>query len=100
MTSKPTAESTSKTITQKLPTADASNRSEVIDAIIEIAPDLCIADLELTVDLRHDLGLDSIDLLNIAAAISERTGLEIPESDYSRLNTVRDLVEFVEELAG
>jgi acyl carrier protein len=75
----------------------ASIENEVRAAIVEVAPDLEPDDLELSIDLHEDVGLDSIDLLNIASAIAERIGFTIPESEISRLNTVGDLVEFIEQ---
>jgi len=75
---------------------DASIREQVLDAILEIAPDLGQDDLEPNADLRSEIGLDSIDLLNIASAIGERTGFEIPEADLPRLHSVGDLVGYIE----
>lgn len=74
----------------------SSIESQVFASIVEVAPDLELQDLESSVDLHDDIGLDSIDLLNIASAIAERTAFTIPESEISRLHTVGDLVEFVE----
>jgi len=75
----------------------SSIENEVRAAIVEVAPDLEPDDLESSIDLHEDIGLDSIDLLNIASAIAERIGFTIPESEISRLNTVGDLVEFIEQ---
>jgi acyl carrier protein len=75
----------------------SSIEDEVRAAIIEVAPDLDADDLESSIDLHEDVGLDSIDLLNIASAIADRIGFAIPESEISRLNTVGDLVEFIEQ---
>jgi len=73
----------------------SSIEDEVRAAIVEVAPDLDADDLESSIDLHEDVGLDSIDLLNIASAIADRIGFTIPESEISRLNTVGDLVEFI-----
>jgi acyl carrier protein len=80
---------------------DASSiQDEVLAAIIEVAPDLDANELESSIDLHEDIGLDSIDLLNIASAIAERIGFTIPESEVSRLNTIGDLVDFIERNAA
>lgn len=71
-------------------------REAVYESILEVAPDLSTGDLDSGVDLHDDLGLDSIDLVNIAAAIAGRTGFEIPDSELAGLQTVGDLVAFVE----
>jgi acyl carrier protein len=78
-----------------LPRDPATLRGQVLAAIVEVAPDLAANELEGELDLHYDLGLDSIDLLNIAGAISQRTGIEIPESAAPTLRTLTDLVDFV-----
>jgi acyl carrier protein len=69
---------------------------KIYQSILEVAPDLSEGDLAADVDLHGDLGLDSIDLVNIAASIAGRTGFEIPDSELAGLHTVGDLVTFVE----
>jgi acyl carrier protein len=83
-------------------TTDAADGlgSEVRAAILEVAPDLDMERLRPDRDLRVDFGLDSIDVLNVAAAIQERTGIEIPEADLSGLDTVGDLLRYIERRRG
>lgn len=68
-------------------------RPEIVEALAQIAPDVDPGDVDA--DLHDDLGLDSMDLLNLAAAISERSGVEIPERDYSSLRTLRQLEAYL-----
>jgi acyl carrier protein len=72
--------------------------SAVRDALAAIAPDVIGADSDA--DLHDDLGLDSMDLLNLAAAISERTGVEIPERDYPKLRSIRQLEAYLATRGG
>lgn len=65
----------------------------VTAAVSSIAPD--VDPSRLDDDLYEDLGLDSMDLLNLAAAIAEGTGVEIPERDYGELRTLRALADYV-----
>jgi len=76
------------------PTRDTL-RELIYAAVLAVAPDLTREDLGPEVDLRYDLGLDSIDALNIATGIAERTGLEIPEADRARLHTLEAVFEYV-----
>ncbi len=69
-------------------------------AVLEIAPDLPVDSLDETRHLHDDLGLDSIDLLNIAGAIAERTGYELPERAVPTLRTLGDLIELVHTRGG
>lgn len=65
----------------------------VIEAFESVAPDLHVADLDIDADLADEVDLDSMDLLNISAAIYERTGVDIPEREYTRFATLRDFIE-------
>lgn len=80
------------------PSADAPStaHAKVCQAVLDVAPDLQPDDLDREADLQLDLGLDSIDLVNVAGAIKERTGVEIPEVDFAPLRRVGDLADYVE----
>jgi len=75
-------------------------REILYELILRVAPDLTRDDLSGDVDLRYDLGLDSIDSLNIATGIAERIGFEIPEIDRGGLNTVDSLVRYISKHFG
>ena len=75
-------------------------RRLVLDAVLEIAPDLEGTDIALDADLRQDLDLDSMDLINLTAALSERLGGDIPERDYSRLDTIAACADYLRERSG
>ena len=70
-------------------------REILYELILDVAPDLTRDDLSSGVDLRYDLGLDSIDLLNVANRIAERIGLEIPEVDRVGLTSVDALLDYI-----
>ena len=44
---------------------------------------------------KDDLGLDSLDLFELAMAIEEEFGVEIPQEDLENVVTVGDAVEFI-----
>ena len=48
--------------------------------------------------LQEDLGLDSMDFLNLVSALLRRFGLPIPESDYPRLATPAKAVGYLVEM--
>ncbi len=50
--------------------------------------------------LIEDLGAESIDIVNIIAAVEERYGIEIGEETLGRIRTVADLVDHVRGTAG
>jgi len=78
----------------------ATPHAMVCAALMDVAPDLAPEDLTREADLQLDLGLDSIDLVNVAGAIAERTGVDIPEVDYASLRRVGDLADYVESHGG
>ncbi len=47
---------------------------------------------------REDLGLDSLDWLELAIALEDEFGIEIPEEDYDKeqITTVRQAVEYLD----
>ncbi len=72
------------------------HRSTVRAAIARVAPEIdpdTIADDE---QFRDDAGLDSMDFLNVLAAIAERTGVEVPESDYPQVTTIAALASYID----
>ncbi|MBI2765897.1 MAG: acyl carrier protein [Chloroflexi bacterium] len=63
-------------------------RAAVLASLGDIAPEADLAGLADDDDLRDELDLDSMDFLNFIIGIHERTGIDVPERDYSRLGTV------------
>ncbi len=50
--------------------------------------------------LRDDLGADSLDLVEIVMACEEEFGVQIPDSDFDRFQTVGDVVEYLSDGAS
>ena len=67
----------------------------VRDALHEIAPDVDAETVEAGADFHDDLGLDSMDSLNLAIALHEATGVDIPEVDYARITNVATCTEYL-----
>lgn len=72
----------------------------VVAALVDVAPDLEGADIPPDADLRQDLGLDSMDFVNLMTILSEQLGDDIPEADYSLLETVESCATYLHERAG
>ncbi|MBD3366763.1 MAG: AMP-binding protein [Candidatus Eisenbacteria bacterium] len=58
-------------------------------------------DVPITPDTspRHDLGIDSLEWLSLTMELSQRAGVVIGEDTISRVETIRDLLETVQERA-
>lgn len=70
-------------------------RNIVIEIIEEIAPD---EDYENIVDeepLRDQLGLDSMDFLDIVMELRKQYKIEVPETDYPELASMKSTVEYL-----
>jgi acyl carrier protein len=70
-------------------------RGTVVRALGEIAPEADPARLKPDAALRDQLDIDSMDFLNFAIALHEQLGVEIPESDYGKLDTLDHCVEYL-----
>lgn len=73
----------------------------IFDKIKEIIIDqLQVEESEVTMDtnLMKDLSADSLDAVEIIMAIEDEYGIEIPDEDAEKFQTVRDLVKYVEEV--
>ncbi|MDF2234836.1 acyl carrier protein [Albimonas sp. CAU 1670] len=62
-------------------------RTAFIEELVKVAPDLDAAGIGATDHLQDDLGLDSMDVLNLVAALHARLGVDVPEADYPRIAT-------------
>lgn len=70
-------------------------RTALIDSIVEIAPDLSPEDVTDDASLRDDYDLDSMDSFNLAADIHKQLGVNIPEADFAKLQTLAELVNYL-----
>ncbi len=68
----------------------------VQEELNNIAPEVDVAGVDPTADLREAIDIDSIDFLNLVTAIHHRTGIEIPEIDYPKLVTLSSMVAYLE----
>ncbi len=76
-------------------------RAAFIADLTAVAPDIDAESLRDNDHLQDDLGLDSMDFLNLVSALHKRLGLPIPEADYPRLATTALAVAYLNQaLAG
>jgi acyl carrier protein len=75
-------------------------RAAFLADLTAVAPDLDPATVGEDDHLQDDLGLDSMDFLNLVSALHKRFGLPIPEADYPRLATPARALAYLEEKLG
>jgi acyl carrier protein len=50
-----------------------------------------------TASFIEDLGADSLDTVELVMAFEEEFGVEVPDEDAEKLQTVGDVVKYIEE---
>ena len=70
-------------------------RDLVLDLIDTVAPGAASGEVDPRGRLRDEMDLDSLDFLRIVQAIHDRTGVDIPESDYGSVESLDALVDYV-----
>lgn len=71
-------------------------RSVVLECLAEVAPDVNTDTLASDRPIRDQFEFDSMDRLNLAIALHERLGVDIPERDYRELASVDACVRYLE----
>lgn len=81
---------------------DKEERMAVQDKITEIIVEqLGVKPEEVTPEASFvdDLGADSLDTVELVMALEEEFGVEIPDEDAEKIQTVGDAIKYVEEKA-
>ncbi|MEE0510780.1 MAG: acyl carrier protein [Peptococcaceae bacterium] len=72
----------------------------VFDQVKESLADILSCDAEkidMDTDLVRDLGVDSIDTVELIMAVEETYDISISDKEAQELKTVADVVEFIED---
>ena len=73
----------------------AEIREEVLDILSDIAPDEDLSQLDDDKRFREQLGLDSMDFLDIVMELRKRHRIQIPEDDYINLASMNSTVTYL-----
>jgi acyl carrier protein len=68
----------------------------VLRELAKIAPEAS-TEIDPDTDLREQIDLDSMDILNLMIAVNAATGVDIPEADYPQLATLNGCVAYLRE---
>ena len=74
---------------------DAEIKAAILDGLAKIAPESDPAELSPSENIRRALDIDSYDFLNLLIDLHEKLGVDIPEADYGKLNTLDEMVSYV-----
>ena len=70
-------------------------RATALRVLGDIAPEADLASLKRDVDLREQLDLDSMDILNFVVGLHAALGMAIPEADYPKFATLDGGVDYL-----
>ncbi|MFZ2973004.1 MAG: acyl carrier protein [Ferribacterium limneticum] len=70
-------------------------RTAVLAIVKRLAPEIDPATIVTDKPLRTQIDLDSMDWLNVLAAIHEKLGVDIPETDYGKVQTLDSIVAYL-----
>ncbi len=70
-------------------------RERVMGIISIVAPDADLSDVKDDLKLRDQLGIDSMDFLDIVMELRKGYKIEVPKEDYPKLATLRGCVEYL-----
>lgn len=70
-------------------------RPAVLRALHRVAPEADLNALNPKADLRDELDIDSIGILEFATGIQKETGIEVPERDYPRIVRLEDCINYL-----
>jgi acyl carrier protein len=79
---------------------DTEIQNVVASALQRIAPDANVANIAPTANIREALEIDSYDFLQFLIALNKQLGVDVPEADYGKLQTLNDLTAYLRAHSG
>ena len=74
---------------------DAEIKAAILDGLAHIAPESDPSELSPNENVRRALDIDSFDFLNFLIGLHEKLGVDIPEADYGKLNTLDEMIAYL-----
>ena len=74
---------------------EAEIRKAIFEILHRTAPEADLNSLSPDQNLREALDIDSFDFLNVLVAVNEKFHVNIPESDYRQVLTLKGMVEYL-----
>ncbi|MBR4765825.1 MAG: acyl carrier protein [Clostridia bacterium] len=67
--------------------------AEIITNYIDIDP----SEIKPDASLRGDIGMSSLDMINMAVEIEDTFGISLPNNDIINISTVEELMKYIED---
>jgi acyl carrier protein len=74
-------------------------REVIAEELGNIAPEVDLSTIGPDQDIREACDIDSMDFLNLVAALHRRLGIDIPEIDYPKLFTLTKAIDYLSQRA-
>ena len=74
------------------------NVKERVISLIADTLEIDSSDINENSNLVSDLEIESLDLVSLVVAFENEFGIEIPDNDIKNLQTVKDIIEFIENV--
>ncbi len=74
-----------------------SNIAEKVKSVIAEQTKIKPEEITENAKFTTDLGLDSLDMVELVVKLEEEWGLEIPDEDAEKLTTVIKAIKYIEE---
>ncbi len=74
---------------------DPELRQLVTAALLKVAPDLAGEEIDAKKRFRDQFEFDSMDLLNFVMELHRASGIDIPERDYPKLETLDGCIAYL-----
>ena len=72
-------------------------KSVIKKEILEVAPDVEEDEIKDNENIQRSLEIDSFDFLKILTYLNEELGVEVPEADYAKVDTLEKMTEYLLE---
>jgi acyl carrier protein len=72
-------------------------KKAIVAQILTIAPEIDEGEIDPRANLQRSLEIDSFDFLKILTALNEVWGVEVPEADYGKVDTLEHMTEYFAE---
>jgi acyl carrier protein len=67
----------------------------ILSVLEQVVPGADVDNLDPDDNVREALDIDSFDHLNFLVGLHEKLGVDIPEKDYGKLNTVNEIIQYL-----
>jgi acyl carrier protein len=78
----------------------ATETEEKVKEIVVEQLGVSADEVVLEASFIDDLGADSLDIVELVMAIEEEYGIEIPDDDAEKIQTIGDAVRYIDERTG